>query len=912
MRELLGRIRFLFHRAEYERELEEEMRHHLALLEESGKPGAAALRQFGNVTALKEDSRSMWTFALLEQFAQDVRYAMRTMAANPLFTATAVLSLALGIGANTAIYSFMDAILLRTLPVSHPEQLAVAEWHSSRRSPVVKAINGTAHGYGKGKGKGGTLSPNFPFAAYERLCAEKDIFSILFGYTYAQSFNVIINGQAEALSGGYVSGNYFSGLGVPPAAGRLFVDADDRMGAQPIVALSYAYWQRRFNGNPAVVGQSILINNLPFTVAGVAASGFFGVDPQSNPAFFLPIHAMPGLAPNPAEEQRSRFFDDHFYWIEMMGRLQPGVGMERAEAAMHARFQAFAAGTAATPKDAEVLPELSLEDGGYGLDSLRRQYSKPLYVLMTMVGLILAIACANLANLLLARAASRRREIAVRLSLGASRGRILRQMLTESVLLAVAGGVLGLGVAFAGIRFITWLLANGQEHFTLRAALNWPVLSFTFGLAVVAGLLFGLAPAIQATKVDLTPALKENRVQGSSAHGFRFRPRLGHVLIALQIAVSLLLVIGAGLFVRTLENLHAIDVGFNRENILLVRLNGWQAGYRDARLARFYAGLLDRFREIPGVRAASASAYPLVAHHVNNSSVFVPGREVQPGDPSTDFVNVDPAFLETMQIPVLLGRSLTRADLASPNVAVVNQKFASIFFGRENPVGRQFSLSRRTNPLFEIVGVAKAAHYNSLQEEIPPVVYVPYTHNLAELGQLFFEIRTAGAPLSVAAQIRRIVRDASSSVPVGEITTQAQVMDQTISQEHTFAELGTCFAALALLIACVGLYGAMAYAVARRTGEIGIRMALGAQREGIIWMVLREVLAISTAGLLLGYGAARLTTRFIEAFLFGLKPNDPLAIAAATGILLAAALAAGYLPAQRASRIDPAVALRNE
>ena len=533
----------------------------------------------------------------------------------------------------------------------------------------------------------------------------------------------------------------------------------------------------------------------------------------------------------------------------------------------------------------------------------------------TFVGLILAIACANLANLLLARAAARRQEIAVRLSLGAGRGRIVRQMLTESVLLSVTGGVLGLGVGLAGVRFITWLLANGKEQFTLRAALDWHVLGFTFALAVVAGVLFGLAPAIQSTRVDFTPALKENRLQGSGARGRRFRPRLGHALIVLQMAVSLLLVIGAGLFVRTLANLHAIDVGFNRENLLLVSLNGNQAGYRDAALARFYAGLLDRFREIPGVRAATASDFPLVAHYINNDSVFIPGRTPQPGDPEVDFLHVDPAFFETMQIPVLLGRALEPVDLASPTVAVVNQKFASAFFGSENPIGRQFGLGKAgTGPLLEIVGVAKAAHYNSLQEEVPPVIYLPYTQrqNLDALGNIVFELRTAGPPLSAAAAVRRIVHDASSSVSIAEIATQAQRIDSTIWQERTFADLGACFAALALLIACVGLYGAMAYTVARRTGEIGIRMALGAQRPGIIWMVLHEVLALSAAGLLLGYGAARLTTRFIESFLFRLKPNDPLAMAAAIGILLAAALAAGYLPAWRASRIDPAAALRNE
>ena len=845
---------------------------------------------------------------LLEQFAQDVRYALRTMGANPLFTAAAVLSLALGIGANTAIYSFMDAILLRALPVPHPEQLAVAKWHSARRGSLIRSINGTA----RRSGTNGIMSPNFPYAFYQILRTDRETFSTVFAYRYSQTFNVIAGGQAESIPGGYVSGNYFSGLGVPPAVGRLIDDADDRSGAPAAVVLSYAYWQRRFNGNPDIAGQSILIDNLPFTVTGVTAPGFFGVDPQVSPSFYIPIHSMPSLALNPADEERRRFLDNRFYWIEMMGRLQPGVTLEHAQSTIRARFHSFAAGTAPSPKDAEVLPELTLEAGGSGLDSLRLQYSKPLYVLMTMVALILAIACANLANLLLARGAARRREMAVRLSLGAGRSRIVRQMLTESVLLSVAGGAVGLGVAFAGIRFITWLIANGRDQFTLRAALNWPVLGFTFALAVAAGLVFGLAPAMQSTNIDFTPALKESRLQGSGGQGHRFRPRLGQTLVVLQISVSLLLVIGAGLFVRTLANLNAIDVGFNREHLLLVTLNGRQGGFRDAALGRFYAGLLDRFREIPGVRAATASDMPLVAHYVNNSAAFIPGRPKQPGDPLANQLDVDPAFFETMQIPVLLGRSLQPGDLASPRVAVVNQRFAEYFFGGANPVGRQFAIDRETNPLFEIVGVARTAHYNSIQEKAPAVVYFPYTVNLAALGSLCFEIRTAGPPLSAVAAVRRIVHEAGPSVSITEITTQAQRIDQTIAQERTFAGLGSCFAALALLIACVGLYGAMAYTVARRTGEIGIRMALGAQRPGVIWMVLREVLAIAAAGLLLGFGAARLTTRFVESFLFGLKGNDPLAIAASMAILLAAAVAAGYLPAWKASRIDPAAALRNE
>jgi predicted permease len=905
MMELLRRIRFFFRRAQYERDLDEELRHHLDLLAESGKP---ALRQFGNVAFIQEESRSMWTFAFLEQLAQDLRYAFRAMLANPLFTATAVLSLALGIGANTAIYSFMDAIMMRALPVAHPEQLAVVKWHSPRRPPVVESVNGSMERYGKG----GSLSPNFPYNAWLTLGAAKGVFSTIFAYTFPQSYNVITGGQAETATGGYVSGNYFSGLGVPPALGHLIDGSDDRSGAPATLVLSYSYWQRRFHGDPAVLGQLILINNVPFTVAGVTPPGFFGVDPESNPAFYMPIHDMPILSMRPAEvEERARFLNDHFYWIEMIGRLRPGVKIEQAEVATAARFHAFAAATAAKPSDAEILPELILQPAGSGLDSLRRQYSKPLYVLMAMVALILAIACANLANLLLARAAARRREIAVRLSLGASRGRIVRQMLTESVLLSVLGGLLGLAVGFGGIQFITWLMANGRTGFTLHAALDWRVLGFTFAVSLAAGILFGLAPAVQATKVDFTPALKESRTEGAVLTR-RTRVRPTHALIAAQIAVSLLLVVGAGLFVRSLANLHSIDVGFNRENLLLVTVNGHQGGYRGDALARFYQGLLDRFREIPGMRSATASNFPLVARYVNDDAVVIPGRTAQHGDPDADILNIDPSFFDTLQIPVLLGRALQQGDLAQPNVAVVSQKFASTFFGTQNPVGRQFQFSGKDNPLIEIVGMARNAHYNSLQETDPLVVYVPYTQNVQQLGQLVFELRTAGPPLAAVTAVRRIVHDASASVSLSSINTQEQSIEQTISQQRTFADLGACFAVLALLIACVGLYGAMAYTVARRTGEIGIRMALGAQRGGIVWMVLREVLAIAGVGLIAGYIAARFTTHFVESFLYGLKPNDPLAIGAAIAILLAAALAAGYLPAWRASRIDPASALRNE
>ena len=522
------------------------------------------------------------------------------MGSNKLFTAMAVLSLALGIGANTAIYSFMDAVLLRTLPVRNPQELVIAKWRSAGNPAVIHGSFGTRYR----DGKHGAISPNFPYAAFEMLRTKNPAISTLFAYAYAYELNLLVDGQAEVTPGQYVSGGYYSGLGVTPAAGRLLVDDDDRTGATPVAVISYGYWQRRFRLNPSAVGKQILINSVPFTIAGVSAPGFFGLDAGGDPPVFLPLHAAPLLAPKPEDEQKRRFLNRSFYWVEMMGRLQPGVTLAQAQSQFAAQFRRYVESTASTPKEWKDMPALWLDEGSGGLDSLRRQYSKPLFVLMTMVCLILTIACANIANLLLARATARRREMAVRLSLGAGRLRVIRQLLTESVLLSLTGGVLGLLVAFFGIRSIIWLLATGRPDNILRASLNWPVLGFTLALAVLTGVVFGLAPALQATKLDLTPALKETRASAMQVRTRRFgvRARLSHALVVSQIAISLLLVVAAGLFVRTLANLRSVELGFNQENLLLFNLDAKKAGYKDTALAAYYGNLLDRFRAIPGVK----------------------------------------------------------------------------------------------------------------------------------------------------------------------------------------------------------------------------------------------------------------------------------------------------------------------
>jgi predicted permease len=847
---------------------------------------------------------------LWSEFRQDVRYALRVMAGHPLFTATAALSLALGIGANTAIYSFMDAILMRALPVQNPETLALLNWHSKAHPAVAHHFSGSTFT----DAKFGRISGNFPYQVYEMFRDRNQVFSSIFAFNDARRLNIQIHGQAEIADGEYVSGGFFSGLGVRPVAGRTIIDADDAPGASPIAVVSYGYARRRFGEAAKAIGQSMLINDHPFTIVGVAAPEFFGIKPGNAQDVYLPLHANNLLELVFTNESRTKWTQRDFYWVEMMVRLRPGVSRQQAEAVLAPQFRQFVESTATNARERADLPTLIVKEGAGGLENLRRQYSKPLYVLMTLVALILAIACANIANLLLARGAARRREMAVRLSLGAGRMRVVRQLLTESVLLAVLGGLAGLACAKWGIGALTALIANGRDNFTLHADLNWRVLAMTFALSVGTGFLFGLAPALQSARVDFISALKQARggEPRFRLHGL-LRVSLRQVLMVSQIAISLLMLAGAGLFVRTLTNLNSIQIGFNRENLLLVTLSARQAGYKDDALLRFYGDLQTRFSGIPGVRSVSVSHYAMVSGSRSSSDFKMQGYSGPA--PESDYLYVGANFLSTMQIPVLLGREIEQRDAANaPKVAVVNETFVKKYLEGGNPLGRHLSMRwRGTAADFEIVGVAKDSRLSSLKDDIRPLIYGAYAQNpAAALGAMVFALRAAGDPLALAASARRVVQQADARVPVWNIVTQAEQIDRTIGQERTFAMLCTCFAVLAVLIACVGLYGSMAHSVARRTNEIGIRMALGAERRRLMWMVLREVLLMAIAGLALGLPAAVASAHFVQSFLFRMKANDPVAMTLAAVTLLAAAITAGYGPAWRASRVDPWTALRDE
>mgnify|MGYP001079593031 CR=1 FL=1 len=909
---LRGKLIYLLpcrRRAE-ERDMQEELRS----LKEMAGPG-----ELGNLTLAAENARAVFAWIWLERLAQDLRYALRSMTHNKSFTALAILSLMLGIGANTAIYSFMESILLRALPVLNPDSLVVMKWRARNFASAASKGFSTSTGGTYRDPRGGTVSTVFPYPALELFQKNKNVLASAFSYFVAERLSLTIRGETEAVKGQYVSGDYFQGMGVRPAAGRLILTADDETGSAAVAVLSHRLSELRFGDAGRAVGQSIRINDKPFIVVGVAPSGFFGAEPGYVPDIYVPMHA--NLLLEPAEVLAGvaqQYQDRNYYWIEVMGRLNPDVSRAQAQAVLATQFRRFVEDSAVNERQRADLPELMVMEGAAGLDSLRRQYSKPVYVLMVIAGLILLTACANIASLLLARAAARRREIAVRLSLGASRLRVLRQLMTESVLLASMGGALGVAFAKWGIHMLTLLLANGRDNFTLHAELNWHVVSFTVALSVLTGLLFGLAPAIQATDFDVMPALKQARTATLARKTSRTWSRitLGRFLVVAQIGFSFLLLVAAGLFVRTLSNLHSIKLGFNREEVLLFTVRPQAAGYGGSALIRLYAELQQRLSQAPGVRSVSLSSRPLPTGGGTLALVSVPGVPPPPASPGggpplnrAGIFNVGPGFFETMQIPLTAGREFNERDGAgSSRVAIVNHRFVK-GFGLEVPVGRALTIGKVS---YQIVGVAGDAAFLSLRDDYRPMIYLPYMQNDRPPAQMTYELRTVGNPLSHAATVGQIVRQVDSRLAVSGLETQAAHIDQAISQEITLARLCTAFAILALLIACVGLYGTVAFSVERRTSEIGIRVALGAQRAGIVWMVLREVLALALVGLAIAVPVGLAGTRGIKSFLFGIQPNDPVALAVSVMVLIIAGLVAGYLPALRASRIDPMAAIRHE
>jgi len=853
---------------------------------------------------------------LWEEFVQDIAFAVRVMGRNRAFTILVTLTLALGIGTNTAIYSLMDAILVRALPVADPSSLVLLKWHSKppqdagadgKPTHVMHDMSGDT----EDDPKFGLVAGIFPYPAFDLIQKNESVFSHVFAYREARDLDVVIQKQAEVDQGEYVSGNYFGGLGVTPAAGRVITLDDDRLDAPVVLVVSFGFSQVHF-GEPAhAIGQEVSINHVPATIVGVAPPEFFGVNPAASPDFYLPFHSNVLVeAINPYGTRPETYLEKNEYWVEMMARLRPHLSIAQARAVLGPQFHQWVESTASTDMERANLPELLLEEGGGGLLTLRRQYSKALYILMFLVGVILAIVCANIANLLLARGARRRPEIALRLSLGAGRSRLVRQLLTESILLAVVGGAMGVLAAVWGIPVLSALLTNGHEQWVLRADVNWHVLAVAGALSLLTGILFGLVPALQSTRPEVLPALKETHSSDAPA---RSSLSLSNLLIVSQIALSLLLLVTAGFLVQTLSNLQSVEMGFNQENLLLFHLNARQAGRPAPEIASFYRDLQQRFSSIPGVSSVALANYPLIGHGHWATNVSVAGKPA----PGTVFLEVGPTFFATMQIPIRQGRGITEQDQSgSLPVVVVSERFAKINFGSDSPIGRHIVFGGGNSSIhahdLEIVGVARNARYGDMKQEIPPVLYVSYMQGYLPFDEVTYTLRTTNNPLAYVKIVREIVHQADPYVPVDSIRTQSGEIDRTIRREITFARLSTAFALLALMIACIGLYGTMSYRVARRTGEIGVRVALGARRSTIIWMVLREVLILTAVGLLVSVPVAFWTSRLLESLLFRTRPSDLSELLLASLTLLGSACLAGYLPARKASKIDPMAALRHE
>ncbi len=826
---------------------------------------------------------------LLQDVLVDLSYGLRQLRAAPAFSLVAVVILAISIGANTAVFSVLDAVLLRVLPVDRPGDLRELAWTARREHHWRMTYDGSMRPSGDGE----LVATSFSYPVYAHLRDQSTTFSDLFLFA-RDEINLGIAGREHRVSALLVSGNFFRGLGVTTRIGRTMAVADDRPGAPAVAVLTSRAWQRLFGGNAAVVGTTVSINGVSASVAGVTPPAFEGIEPGWPVDVVLPITTL-----LPVVEDGPNRFADSRWAFRVMGRVKPGVDEARVHAESEALFRQ------ALPAGASYLPRLLVTPGGQGLDSLRRNYAEPLWLLMAIMAVVLLIACANIAGLLLMRAASREREMAVRLALGAGRGRLLRQLLTETVLLAAISGALGIGLARVIAGGLLPVLNQENDPIDLALGLGPWALVFSMGICLAVGLLCGILPALRATRAGARLTVAR------AVPGGRDPSRLaaGKTLIALQVALSLVLLVGAGLFARSLANLRAEPLGFRPDHVLLFQLDATDAGYTGARLHDFYERVLDRVGAIPGVQVASMSRYGLLSGGATRDSVVV-HTPAGPAEISTHLHFVSARHFETMGIPLRSGRDLAPQDReGAPLVAVVNRALADRLPAGGSAIGQHLGYGQ-TGAAVEIVGVAADARFASLREPPPPTLYLPYRQYPQH--RMTFAVRVAGEAIPVVEAARRAAEAVDPAVPMYEVRTQEAQIDAAVRQDRLFAYVATGFAALALVLACLGIYGTLGYAVARRTAEIGLRMALGANRGAVVLMVLRESLMPVLLGVAARLVAAWVTTRFVEGMLFNLAPRDPVTLVLATTVLVLSSLIAALVPARRASVVDPMTALRRE
>jgi predicted permease len=909
-RQMLMRLRMLLVRRRFDDELSEEMRLHLdMIIEEHVASGMSkrearnkAMRRFGNRTVMEERSREVWTYRTLSSLLQDLHYGLRMMRRAPVFTIVAVASLALGIGANTAIFSVVDALILKMLPVRDPGQLLRLELADYK----INDFDIDA----------------FSYPAYIRLRDNNQVFDGLVAIGAAARLDIVLPGPAGAgqsvlMDVTLVSGNYFSVLGVRPILGRSIAPDDDKAGAgQPVAMLSYRCWSRQLGLDPNVIGKTIVIGKTDFTVVGITPPAFFGTSVGSYIDIFVPMAMAPTLGhltnvttTGPGNSPLESF---NSFWLSLVGRLRPGVSPIGASANVNVVYQQVLDERAseinnAEAREAYLRQHVTLEPGGRGESSLRETFSKPLLILLGIVGLVLLIACANIANLMLARGAARRKELSVRLALGAGRFRLIRQLLTESLMIAILGAVAGLALAQWGSIWLVAMVSTGRDPILLNTGVDVRALGFTGGVALLTALFFGLAPALRSTNISLASGLN-NRTSNP------VRSALGKALVAGQVALCLLLLIGAGVFIHSLQNLRTIDIGFDRQSVYQVSWDAVATGYNNARMANVFDSVRQRVAGLPGVSSASVSQTGLFSMGWIGQPIFVDGK---PGSNEWERIDrVDPNFFETVGMRIVRGRSFNSQDTAnSPKVAIINETLMRRYFDGADPTGKRIYMDAERQDAYEIVGLVKDAKYTEVREPSLCMVYLPYLQgwqegNLKSFNQL--EVRAIGNTAGLPATLRAEIHSIDPDLKVQEVSRLSDLIDASLVQERAIAKLSGFFGLLALLLASIGLYGIMSYSVSQRTAEVGIRLALGAAPSRVQWLILRETLLLLAIGIAIGVPVAIAANKLVSTLVYGLSGPDPWAIGLATLLLTAASVLAGYLPARSAARVDPMVALRYE
>jgi predicted permease len=845
----------------------------------------------------------------METLLQDLRYALRALTKNPAFSAIAILTLGLGIGANTALFSVVDAVLLRKLPVRDPQQLV-----------VLTNPHSTGMSVGTDDGERGLIT----YHEYEGLRDQNDVLSGLLVFESNTSQVPVIVGsgtEGSKTAVSMISGNYFQLLGVSPVQGHLFsTEVDQGLVAHPVALVSYAFWQRRMQQNPDVLGQKIRIRKTTFDVIGVIPASFSGLIVGETADIWVPLTMQQAVEPGRNWLAQPVGSISKTMFLQAIGRLKPGVTLAQANTSINITFKhVMEVEAASIPKEEDRKSVTNsffvVRDGSRGISVIRGDYGEKITILMGLVGLLLLLTCANVANLILARSAGRQRELAVRLALGAGRRRLVRQLLTESVLLASFGAVVGLVLAHWGDRLLLRMVSSGKEPLPLDVNLNLTVLAFTIGVTLLTGVLFGLAPALRATKLDLNYVLRgaARNIFGSSRGAGKLP--MGKLLVGIQVAISLLLLIVAGLFVRSIQNLNAIQLGYNPERMILFNVSPGLSGYEGAAADHLFAQLLEKVSRVQGVTSATLSQNGLFAGSESGDQISFPGYTVKPGLQMGSRLDLlGPGYFTTVGIPVLIGRDVLPEDSTGQKHCWINQTFSKYYFGDESPMGRHIRDEYPENRIeCEIVGVVADAKYNSLREKTPRRAYFAYFNSVSFPNRFaFYLIRYSGASTAVTSGLRAAVRDVDPSLDTPEFFSIHQEIDRRLTGDRMTARLAGFFGSIALMLACIGLYGVLSYTIARRTGEIGVRMALGAQRGNILGMVLREALLVTLVGIFVGLGAALAATRVLTSSLYGLTPRDPITLVVAAIALLAVATIAASIPAWRASRTDPMTALRYE